>query len=143
MLPPSPVEIIWPTAFATLRSDAVEIGSHSTSDGDEDDTASWEDVRKLVAGIRWLVRGWVPYGMLTGIIAEPKVGKSAFALGGLIRPVITGCNWFNGFPGPEPGYAVWCDTEGAAAINIQRAAEWGLPVDRIKVPFADDPLQRP
>jgi hypothetical protein len=79
--------------------------------------------------------------MVTGIIAEPKVGKSAFALGALARPIITGCNWFNELAGPEKGYVVWCDTEGSAAINIQRAAEWGLPEDRVKVLFPDDPLR--
>jgi len=119
----------------------VSVGSPLYEGGEEDNTASWADVQKLVAGIRWQVRGWVPYGMLTGIIAEPKIGKSAFALGALVRPIITGCNWFTGHFGPEPGYAVWCDTEGSAAINIQRAAEWGLPEERVKVPFPDDPLR--
>ncbi|MGA2064138.1 MAG: AAA family ATPase [Thermoguttaceae bacterium] len=124
-----------------MRCDGVEIGSPSYERGEGDETASWEDVRKLVAGIRWLVPGWVPYGMATGIIAEPKVGKSAFALGALVRPIITGCNWFTGHLGSEPGYVVWCDTEGSAAINIHRAGEWGLPVDRVRVPFPDDPLR--
>jgi hypothetical protein len=123
------------------RVETVEVGSPLYEHGEEDNTASWADVRKLVAGIRWLVPGWVPHGMLTGIIAEPKVGKSAFALGALVRPIITGCNWFTGHFGAEPGYAVWCDTEGSAAINIQRAAEWRLPEDRVKVPFPDDALR--
>ncbi len=124
-----------------LRCDRVEIGSPLHEYGEEDNTASWEDVRKLVAGIQWLVKTWIPYGMLTGIIAEPKIGKSAFVLGGLVRPIITGCNWFNGLPGPKPGNVLWCDTEGSAAINVQRALDWGLPIDRIKVPFPEDPLR--
>ena len=123
-------------------TDDVEISSPLHEFGAEDKTASWADVRKLVKGIRWMLKGWFPAGMLTGIIAEPKIGKSGFALGGLVRPIITGCNWFTGYSGPKPGYALWCDTEGSAAINIQRAEDWGLPEERIKVPFPDDPLRR-
>ncbi len=94
-----------------------------------------------MAGIKWLVRGWIPYGMVTGLIGQPKDGKSAFVLGGLVRPIITGSHWFNGLPGPKPGFVLWADTEGSAGINVQRAADWGLPEDRVKVPFPDDPLR--
>lgn len=122
------------------RPDEVEIGCPTYTEGPEDDTASWEDVERIVKGVRWLVKDWVPYGMMTGIIASPKAGKSGFALGALAKPIITGSSWFNGVPGPEPGYVVYCDTERSAAVNIQRAKLWGLPLNRIKVPFPKDPL---
>lgn len=126
---------------ALRGTDPVEIGSAKYTPADEDDTASWEDVAAIVKGIRWLVPNLVPAGMLTGIVAPPKVGKSSFVLGALVRPVLLGERWFNGRPGPQPGHVVFCDTERSAAVNIQRAKAWGLPLDPIKVPFPDDPLR--
>jgi hypothetical protein len=105
--------------------DEVAIGMSSYTEGDEDKTASWEDVAKQVEAVRWLVKDYVPYGMLTGLIAQPKAGKSLFALGALARPILTGCDWFNGYQGPEPGYVVYCDTERSAAVNIERAKNGG------------------
>ena len=101
------------------------------------------DVMKRVDGIRYLVKGWIPFAMLTMILAPPGFGKSAFALYALVRTIITGgLLWFNGMKGPkEPGFVLWCDTEGCAAITVQRIKDWGLPAERIKVPFEDDPLR--
>ena len=125
-------------------SDVVPIGSSKTGVPGEErfETASMADVMKLVSGIRYLVKDWIPFGMATMLVAEPGVGKSAFALYGLVRPIITGANWFNGSKGPpKPGHVLWCDTEGTAAITSQRLHDWGLPPDRIKVPFMDEPLR--
>ncbi len=132
-----------PTLAEHLRRrlpESVEIGSTIYTDRPEDDTASWEDVRQIVAGVRWLLKGWLPAGVLVGLIGQPKQGKSAFALGALARPIVLGRNWFTGLPA-TPGCIVWADTESSAAINIERARAWGLPMDRVKVPFADDPLR--
>jgi hypothetical protein len=120
-----------------LRPDDVEIGVQGYTPGEQHDTASWADLAESNAGIRWLVKGWVPYDMLTGIVAEPKAGKSAFVLWALVRPIITGCGWFPGQVGSSPGYVVWCDTERRAAVNLDRAAKWNLPVGRILTPFTD------
>jgi hypothetical protein len=126
-----------------LRADDVKIGAGDAyTEGPEDDTASWEDVAKVVDGTRRLVRRWVPYGMLSGTVAQPKVGKSAFVLWALVRPLVSGLGWFDGLPGPGPGCVVWCDTEGSVGINIERAKAWGLPLDRINVPYQDDPFRR-
>ncbi len=124
-------------AYAT---DTVEIKSDQYTPGEEDATASWVNVQKIVKGIRWQAREYLPYGMLIGVIAEPKKGKSALALGGVVRAITTGCGWF-GMPGPEPGNVVWVDTERRAAINLDRAVKWGLPLDRIKTHFLDGPLK--
>lgn len=119
------------------KTDAVEIGS---GNGGDVRTASMTDVMERVAGIRYLVPGWIPFGMLTMLVGPPGHGKSAFALW-LARTIITGTNWFNGTRGPgKPGYVLWCDTEGSAAITVQRIKDWGLPAKWIKVPFDDDPL---
>ena len=123
-------------------SDENDIGSSDAPDaGDEIKTASMVDVGLLVSGIKYLVADWIPYGMVTMLVAEPGVGKSAFALYGIVRSIITGCDWFSGTRGPkEPGFVLWCDTEGSAAINFQRIKDWNLPAERILVPF-DDPLR--
>jgi hypothetical protein len=99
-------------------------------------------VMKLIAGIRFLVRGWLPFAMLTMVLGPPGVGKSIWVLFALVRPIICGgLNWFHGLIGPtEPGNVLWCDTEGSAAINAQRIKDFGLPAERIKVPYEDDPL---
>jgi hypothetical protein len=76
--------------------------------------------------------------MLTGLVGGAKSGKSLWAMWNLVRPVVTGCNWFTSAPNPAgAGYAVWCDTERRAAVNLSRAKAWGLPMDRIKTPFKD------
>ena len=124
----------------------IRSGTDDVAIGTESDdlirTASMADVAKIVKGIRWLVQDWIPFGMVTQVVAEPGIGKSAFVLDGLARPIICGTDWFTHAKGPnEPGCVVWCDTEGSSAINVQRIKDWGLPADRIKVPFDDDPLR--
>ena len=96
-----------------------------------------EDAAKIIAGIKWLLKGWLPYGMVTGIFGEPGKGKSAFALW-LARTLTTGSPWFNGMPGPEPGPVLWCGTEGDLAITIDRMQKWKVPFDKIILPY--DPL---
>jgi archaellum biogenesis ATPase FlaH len=120
-------------------TDPVRVGAEPTADVHTGDMGT---VMKLVAGVRYLMRDWLPFGMLTMLLGEPGSGKSAFALYAFVRTVLLGCNWFNGMRGPgEPGCALWCDTEGAAAITVQRVNDWALPADQIKVPFDDDPLR--
>src|SRR5437870_2217787 len=90
-----------PTLAEKLRegrrgTDDVEIGHAHYTPGPEDETGSWADVERAVKGVRWLLKQWLPAGMLTGLIGSPKDGKSVFALGALAAPVITGCDWFSG-----------------------------------------------
>ena len=131
-------------AFERVRNgtDKICIGSGLLFPG-EMKAGSMAEVMQTVDGIRYLVRGWVPSGMLSMVLAPPGYGKSAFALYGLARPIIVGgLKWFNGKWGPDkPGYVLWCDTEGTAAITVQRIKDWGLPSERIKVPFGDDVLK--
>ena len=125
-------------------TDDINIGSDVPVPGEirfDVESATMADAAKLVAGIRYLIPGFVPFGMVTGLVAEPGVGKSAFALYALARPIVMGCDWFNGSRGPaEPGYVLWCPTENDMAITIQRMKDWRVPMDRIILPFADDPL---
>lgn len=100
-----------------------------------------EDAAKLVAGVKFLLKGWIPFGMITGIVAEPGVGKSAFTLYGIVRPILTGCDWFDNSKGTgKPGCALWCGTENDIAITIDRMKKWGVPAKQLLLPFKDDPL---
>jgi RecA-family ATPase len=96
------------------------------------------DAAKLIAGVKYLVRGWIPFGMVTGFIAEPGVGKSAFALW-TARTIMTGDQWFTGAVGPQPGSVLWCPTENDMAITKDRMEKWRIPFKRLRLPF-DDPL---
>ena len=119
-----------------VRNDVL-IGSRLYVPGQEDDTGSFADLAEQISGIAWLVPDWIPFGMLTGLLGHSKVGKSLWALWCIVRPIVTGCSWFSGLPGPEPAHVLWADTERRAGINLKRAKDWGLPMDRILTPFAD------
>jgi hypothetical protein len=57
--------------------------------------------------------------MLTGVVGQPKAGKSWFVLWSLVRPIIGGLNWFTGLRGShEPGFVVWCDTEHNRPVSF-------------------------
>jgi hypothetical protein len=105
-------------------------------DGADNDSGSFQDLDDIIGDLTWLVPNYIPKRMLTGLVAQPKVGKSGFAFYALARPIVTGCHWWTGQPGPEePGYVIYCDTERRAAINLTRAKSWGMPLDSIKTPF--------
>jgi hypothetical protein len=105
------------------------------------EAATMVDVEKLVAKVQYLLRDWIPFGMVTGLVAEPSMGKSAFALW-LARTIMTGSPWFNGRRGPKkPGYVLWCSTEHDMAITLGRTDKWQIPKDRLILPFKDDPLR--
>lgn len=124
-----------------LSQSAVPIGAAGYQSKSKLDTATMADVAELVRGIEWLVPQWIPHGLLSVMIAEPGVGKSALALGGLTAPIVTGGRFFGRRTLRAPkAHCLWADTEGSAAITTQRVKDWGLPADRIMVPFANDPL---
>src|SRR5262245_51995908 len=68
-------------------TDSIAIGSDVLTNVR---AASMADVMERVAGIRYLLKDWIPFGMLTMLVGEPGGGKSAFALYALVRVIITG-----------------------------------------------------
>lgn len=117
-------------------SDEVDVGSSEPSE-ELTEIAGMLDAIKAVGEVKYLVKDWIPYGMLTGIVAEPGIGKSAFALGALAKTVATGCRWFNHYAGPKPGYVLWCPTENDLAITLKRMKDWDVPFDKILLPLPD------
>lgn len=98
------------------------------------------DVASIIKGVEWLWNPWIPLGLVTLVIAEPGIGKSAFLLGGILPPIILGTPFPDGQKGLEvPRPAIWCDTESAHAMTIERVARWSLPSDRLLLP-GDNPL---
>jgi hypothetical protein len=48
--------------------------------------------------------------------------------------LILGTAWPDGAAIDEAGFVVWCETESAQAVNLNRARSWALPLDRILMP---------
>jgi RecA-family ATPase len=105
------------------RSDRAAIGPPDYTPDGSPDAASFADVMSVVGAVEWLIPNWLPQGIVTGVIAEPKAGKTGFALGGLAAAVLTGGRWFNGTARPEPGAVVFVDTERSAGVNVKRATD--------------------
>ncbi len=121
-------------------TDEIVVGESVTQTEDDVEAATMEDAAQLVDSVKYLVRGWIPFGMVTGVVAEPGVGKSAFALW-LARSVMTGLPWFNGSGGPtNPSSVLWCPTENDMAITMSRMNDWGIPRSRMLMLYKADPL---
>jgi hypothetical protein len=127
--------------WSTPGTDDVVIGSATPEVASDVEGATMADVAALVSSVKYLVKDWVPFGMITGLVAEPGTGKSAFALW-LAKTVATGGQWFNGRRGPsQAGYVLWCGTENDTAITLERMRKWNIPPERLLLPFKDDPLR--
>ena len=121
-------------------TDTITIGSDLEAD-DSLESSTLADASKVIDDVRYLVKDWVPFGMITGIVAEPGIGKSAFVLGALAGPIIKGTGWFNHTKGlGKPHNVLWLATENDMGITLKRVKDWGFPLDRLKLPF-EDPLE--
>ncbi len=100
---------------------------------------TWADLAKHLPAIEWEWPGWIPRGLLTLLVGASGEGKSALALA-LCACVTKGRQWPDGTPVGNPGAVVWCETESAQAVNLERAHKWGLPLDRIYMPRVNDIL---
>ena len=120
-------------------TDSIEIGSE---DGKMYDYvgATMADADRLISELKFLLRGWIPFGMLTGLVGEPGCGKSALALW-LARTVAMGGRWFNGTRGPKPSKILWCPTESDLAITRDRMRKWKIPAEQFVLRNPDDPLE--
>ncbi|MCG6533422.1 MAG: AAA family ATPase [Syntrophales bacterium LBB04] len=101
---------------------------------------TFQDLESLIGPIQWAWKGWLPLGLLTIVASEPGIGKSALALR-LAASVILGLPWPDGktYDG-STGSILWCESEAAQAINLERAKQWGIPLTKIKLPMLDNPL---
>lgn len=101
---------------------------------------TFQDLESLIGPIQWAWKGWLPLGLLTIVASEPGIGKSALALR-LAASVILGLPWPDGTPyAGSRGSVLWCEAEAAQAINLERAKQWGIPLNQIKLPLLENPL---
>ena len=101
---------------------------------------TFQDLKNLIGPIEWTWKGWLPKGLLVIVASEPGTGKSALALQ-LAATMIKGLPWPDGtnYEG-ELGSILWCESEAAQAINLERAQSWDIPLDKIKLPLLESPL---
>jgi hypothetical protein len=116
-----------PTAARLAATQAPEPATPST----------WADMAATVAPIRWAWHPWLADGFLHLLASNAGIGKSALALR-IAACYLCGMDWPDGtaYEG-EPGAVLWCEAEGAQALNLARARSWRLPLERIVTPLAD------
>ena len=96
--------------------------------------STMRDLENILGPIAWDWPGWLARGFGTLIAAEPGTGKSMLALR-VAACFLLGWPWPDGTPYTgERGRVLWCETEAGQAMNLQRAHDWGLPVDQILFP---------
>ena len=71
----------------------------------------------------WLWPGWIPYGLLSLLVAVPGTGKSYLGLD-LCRRLISGTAFPDGMRITDPGAALYVDAENTPQIMRQRLADW-------------------
>lgn len=106
--------------------------------------ANYTAVRDQVSSTEWAWMQWIPKGHLTMIAAQPGKGKSYFCLW-LAKIFIHGGMLPDGTiytPPVQGGKILWCDTESAQGMTLERAARIELPLEDICAPFenAFDPV---
>ena len=126
----------------------VEIQAHALASSSVGNTNTWTDLASIIPDLTWTWESWLPNGMVTMLVGEQGTGKSALALA-IAACVTEGRNWPDLTSPTESGnLVVWCETESAQAINLDRAKQWGIQTDRIITPamsdlFADTRLDKP
>jgi hypothetical protein len=96
-------------------------------------------MNNILGPIMWDWLGWLARGFTTLIVSRSGEGKSGLVLR-LAASYLCGDPWPDGTPFTgELGSVLWCEAEAGQAINLERAREWGLPLNRIITPF-EDPL---
>ena len=105
--------------------------------------ANYTAVRDQVSSTEWAWMQWIPKGYLTMIAAQPGKGKSYFCLW-LAKIFTHGGVLPNGttYTPKRGGKILWCDTEGAQGMTLERAASIDLPLSDIYAPLenAFDPV---
>ena len=100
------------------------------------------DLKLAVGAVEFLVPPWLASGFVTLLISTPGLGKTYLALDMTRRLLKPEQGWFDGEPlSVPPGKRVlWCDTESAQAILVERIQLLGIPGERLVLPF-EDPLR--
>jgi len=109
----------------------------------QDHLITWADLGRELGPQTWSWPQWLPNGYLVLVAAAPGVGKSALCLR-LAASVIRSDPWPDGQPYVwSTGVVLWGEAEAAQGINLERARQWRIPLDRLVTPLANplDDLQ--
>ena len=99
--------------------------------------SSWADAAERIGEITWSWSGWLPDGLLTMLVSESGKGKSGLALR-IADCFVRGKAWPDGTPFTgERGSVLWCESEGALSVNVDRARKAGIPFEKLISPLSD------
>jgi len=98
--------------------------------------ATAAELSELLSDIRFLWQNWIPYGMVTLLIAQPGLGKSAIALD-LIKRVTEGSPMPLNNVAEAPCNVVWVEAENAQQILMQRIGTMNIQANKIYMPIID------
>lgn len=99
--------------------------------------STFADIANIIGPLDWAWRKWLPNGMLSILAGESGAGKSWLALR-ICGSFLLGLPWPDGTPFTgEKGAVLWCEAEGAQALNVERSKTLRLPLELIYNPFED------
>lgn len=98
------------------------------SDGD----ATAADLIRINATIRWAWEGWIPFGVLTIIAAEPGCGKTRLCAD-LLRRVFLGLPWPDGSPAsfPQGSVGLWVPADNQHPELASIPEQFGFPPEAL------------
>ncbi|MGO8903935.1 MAG: AAA family ATPase, partial [Isosphaeraceae bacterium] len=104
----------------------------------EDETprfATVADIRRLMAGIRWLWEGWIPTSRIVGIAASEGTGKTRFGLD-LARRLWHGLEWPDGQRATVPVRTptLWLCADAQQDELAETMPAFGLPDESVVFP---------
>jgi len=103
----------------------------------EPEPITWADVGTALRPITWAWERWLADGFLTILASVSGLGKSSLALR-IAGCYTAGWPWPDGAPfGGQRGKVLWCESESAQALNLQRCCAWGLDPRQILTPLPD------
>lgn len=119
-----------PRAKALLR----ELKHAVETEGRAFGFATDESLDAVLGAQEWLWPGYIPRGLVTGLVAPQDEGKSTVAQD-FCRTVLSGGRWPDGQQcDAHSGKLLWIDTDGNLALFHQRLKAWKMPRGRFIFP---------
>jgi putative DNA primase/helicase len=117
--------------------EVLKEGEKNPQEAPESLLTTWQDMEGLIGPISFDWKPWLPVGLLTILASEAGIGKSALALR-IAGSYILGLPWPDNTPfSGELGAVLWCESEAAQAVNLDRAKTWGYPIEKFYNPLSD------